>query len=374
MHVLFAGGGDERRLYPGLSIAESLRDMIPEVEITFAGSGRSDENRLVRSAGHRYIVAPSKPAPHSTLEAVRFVTDNVAGYLAARWMLREHQVSLVVGLGGAPAATVVRAAHSRGVPFVLVERDLEPTRTARKLADAAEAVCLAYEQTEPHLPIGARAIFTGAPGRPTFHRLHPRAKARAERHDDESVARYGFDERRITVLACGELNDAMPEALRLIGDRLRGWRVVHQTGEGCLVETEARYRAAGVDALVLAYMDEVASVIDESDILICGADGTSLAEAALAATPAVVVPFGGLESSQRENAAAGAHGDAIRVVHPEAGRLAESIAAAVSPLVDDAELRRRCALNAASQAHPGAPDAVAQVCCEALGALRAAAA
>lgn len=372
-HVMFAGGGDLRRLDPGLSIAEALRQARPEVEITFAGSGDSTERRLVRSAGYPYVVAPSQPPPHSTLEAVRFVTDNVAGFLAARWILREHQVSLVVGLGGAPAATVVRAAHSRGVPFVLVERDVLPTRTARKLGDSAEAVCLAFDATRPHLPIGARPVLTGAPGRPTFHRLHHVARERLERAEAGGMGPLGnpatpwIDEQRITVLGSPLLNETAPQALARMGARIAGWRIVHQAGEGAVVATEENYRAAGVEALVLSNVDEAACVIDESDVVICGADGATLAEVALAATPAVVVPLFVPGSSERENARLFASADGVRLVEAEGDRLPDAISLALGPLVEDAGLRRRYARSVLAFAKPEAARSIAAVCLQSLG-------
>ena len=72
------------------------------------------DHHLIRTAGFRHARVPSQPEPQNALHAVRFVTDNVAGYWAARWYLKEKHVSAVVGLGGASSAATVRAAISRG--------------------------------------------------------------------------------------------------------------------------------------------------------------------------------------------------------------------------------------------------------------------
>ena len=59
------------------------------------------------------------------------MTDNVAGYYAARRDLREQQIGLVVGLGGYASVPAARAASSFDVPYVLLEQnaDARPSHT-----------------------------------------------------------------------------------------------------------------------------------------------------------------------------------------------------------------------------------------------------
>ncbi|MGI9456736.1 MAG: glycosyltransferase, partial [Aeoliella sp.] len=116
LQVVIAGGGSPGHVYPGLAIAEALEARLPNVSLLFAGTGRPLERHLVRAAGYNYVPLPAKPAPHNPLEAVRFVTDNMVGFMAAGWMLREQQTSLVIGLGGFASAAAVRAAVGRGIP------------------------------------------------------------------------------------------------------------------------------------------------------------------------------------------------------------------------------------------------------------------
>jgi len=111
--IVVAGGGSPGHVYPGLAIAEALTEQIPGVSILFAGTGNSTERHLVRAAGYNYVALPAKPAPQNPFEAVRFVTDNVIGFCAARWMLGEQETALVVGLGGYASAAVLRAAVGR---------------------------------------------------------------------------------------------------------------------------------------------------------------------------------------------------------------------------------------------------------------------
>src|SRR5262245_29630975 len=113
-HIVFAGGATPGHLHPGLAVAAHLVARISAAKITFAVGRRGMDRHVIRAAGFGFAHVPSKPAPDNALSAVRFVTDNVAGYWAARWYLKESRASVVVGLGGASSAPAVRAAISCG--------------------------------------------------------------------------------------------------------------------------------------------------------------------------------------------------------------------------------------------------------------------
>ena len=87
------------------------------------------------------------------------------------------------------------------------------------------------------------------------------------------------------------LNEHMPRALGPAARSTAGWQIVHQSGEGQLQETERATATAGVDALVVAYIDEMAPVMFDSDLVVCRSGGTTLAELALAGLPAILVPY-----------------------------------------------------------------------------------
>ena len=73
---------------------------MPDAQVTFIGAGQSLEPHTVRAAGYNYAPIPCRSPSRHPLDVMRFVTDNVAGFWASRWFLKEQNVSLVVGLGG----------------------------------------------------------------------------------------------------------------------------------------------------------------------------------------------------------------------------------------------------------------------------------
>lgn len=354
-HVLFAGGGTAGHLYPGLAVAEHLSRRLPQAIITFAGGGAARERHVVRHAGYHYTMIPAQPAPQTPLAALRFVTDNVAGYCAARWMLREQQVSLVVGLGGYTSAAVVRAAVARGIPIILLEQNAIPGRTTRWMSRTSSMICAGFEEIRPHLDVQAPVTVTGNPARPAFEQLYARRKNSAVEHDETSR------QRRLVILGgaggARSLNETMPAVLKSLGDRIADWQIVHQTGEGQLAETEGRYRQLGVDALPVSFIDEVASVMFASDAVICRAGGTTLAELALAGIPALLVPYPrAADNHQAANAKVFQAAGACRLVDEpvHAGSLEKALTREVDGLLTDHALRQEMARNMHGLARPAA--------------------
>ncbi|MAT69041.1 MAG: undecaprenyldiphospho-muramoylpentapeptide beta-N-acetylglucosaminyltransferase [Planctomycetaceae bacterium] len=368
-HVLFAGGGTPGHIFPGLAVAEHLQRQMPHCDITFAGGGSARERHAVRSAGFHYTVIPSQPSPHNPLQALRFVTDNVAGYCAARWMLREQRVSMVVGLGGFTSTAIVRAAAARGIPVILMEQNAVPGRTTRWLSRAATLVCAAYEEVRPHLHVQAPVTVTGNPARIAFEELYRRVQQRKATRGDgpdlSLVTDQPYRQRRLVVLggAAGarSLNEAVPAALKKLGDRLHGWQVIHQTGEGQLQETEARYAQHGVQALAVTYIDEIASVLFASDLAISRAGGMTLAELALAGTPSVLVPYPqAIDNHQTANAKVFTAAGACRMIDEssQTGALDAALARELEPLLANQQMRTEMTRNIGRLARP---DAAAEV-------------
>ena len=49
--IVIAGGGTGGHLYPGIAVARELRRRVPEMAVTFAGTARGIESRVVPREG-----------------------------------------------------------------------------------------------------------------------------------------------------------------------------------------------------------------------------------------------------------------------------------------------------------------------------------
>jgi UDP-N-acetylglucosamine--N-acetylmuramyl-(pentapeptide) pyrophosphoryl-undecaprenol N-acetylglucosamine transferase len=330
------------------------------------------DRQTIRSAGFRFSPVPSQPAPKNALGALRFVTDNVAGYWAARWFLKEKRVSAVVGLGGAASAPAVRAAISRGIPTLMLEQNVLPGRVTRWLARSATTVCAGFDETRGYFPSAVPLVVTGNPARPAFEQIYRGLAHFAESSEQNVPVPFNSDQRRLIVIGgaggARSLNENMPAALARLGDRLDGWQVVHQSGDGQLQETVTRYRTAGVDALVVAFIDEIAPVMFASDLVFCRPGGTTLAELSLASVPAILVPYSRVIDDHLPNAEVFARAGAATIIDetdPDES-LEEQLVTQIDALVTNDEQRQKMATNMRRLARPGAAANVTNAICEML--------
>ena len=353
-HVVFSGGGTGGHLFPGLAVAERLRDAMPNPRITFCGTGKPFERQHVFAAGFQYRGFPCQPRPVTIREAWRFFKDHSRGIHMATDYIRSECVSLVVGLGGYASLPMARAASRCGVPTILLEQNAVAGRATRWLAPSASLVCLSIAQAKTQLSASVPVKVTGNPVRRRFievsrqfHTPHPK---------------------RLIVLGgsqgADDLNQSVPRALHKVRAHLAGWQIIHQSGSKSLAPTEQLYQKLSIDAKVTPFLEDLPDVLGGSDLAICRAGGTTLAELAVCAVPAILLPLPhAADDHQRINAAHYTrNGAAVTVGQGQLdGPIDEELGSRLMPLLDDDALRRAMVRGMSRQAIPHAAEDIAAI-------------
>ena len=342
---LIAAGGTGGHLFPGLAVADALRARDPEVRVVFVGTPRGLEGRLVPAAGYPLELLPILP-----LNAVGF-RRLVRGLLAlprafvrALALLRRLRPEAVLGVGGYAGGPVVLLASLLRVRTVILEPNARPGFTNRVLLPFVDRAACAYDETR-HL-FGGKGIVTGNPVRQAFTAI-----ARKEHRPPLGLLAFGGSQ------GSRRLNRAVVDALpRLPGpDRLR---IVHQTGEAERADVAAAYAAAGREAEVLAFVDDMPKRFADADFVLARSGATTCAELAAAGKASVLVPFAeAADDHQRQNARALEAAGAARMIE-EKDLSGPGLAQVLSELVDAPE--RLSEMEAASRGL-ARPDAAARV-------------
>jgi len=291
LYIAFAGGGTGGHLFPALAVADELRRRHPGA---FIGGTRGLETRLVPTAGFPLRTLPLSGLKGSTL-GKRLLAGSAAAIAVFRciaWFLARRP-NLVVGVGGYASGPAVLAAWILRVPTMLMEQNHFPGATNRWLAPRADAVCVPSDAAKARLHgIG---LVTGNPVRPEFAAIGPPP-------DGPRLGLLVFGGSR----GARSINRAMVGALPTLAAMTPPPRIVHQTGPD---EHDAVARAYGaypaLDADVLPFLDDMPKRLAESDLAVCRAGATTLAELAAAGRPAILVPFPhAADDHQRANAEA----------------------------------------------------------------------
>jgi UDP-N-acetylglucosamine--N-acetylmuramyl-(pentapeptide) pyrophosphoryl-undecaprenol N-acetylglucosamine transferase len=351
VRLVVAGGGTGGHLYPGIAVARELLRRHPDARVTFAGTTRGIEARVVPAEGFELDVIRSAGLKGKSIAArLRGVSLVPLGLLDAWRLLSRRRPHVVLGVGGYSSGPVVLAAALRRVPTMVLEQNAVPGLTNRALARVVRAAAVTYDETLAFFH--GRGFVAGNPVRSEFFAADDAARGTGSPRTARRVLVIGGSQ------GAHAINVAMVAAAPKLARERPGLELVHQTGPRDLAMVRDAYGRAGVAVRAEAFFDRMAAEMREADLVVCRAGATTLAELAAAARPALLMPFpGATDDHQRRNARVLVDTGAAMMVeeHELSGdRLADAIAAL---LADDA---RRRQMSAALRRF-ARPDAAARI-------------
>ena len=349
LRVVIAGGGTGGHLYPGIAVAREVLSRQPDAQISFAGTARGIEARVVPREGFALdLIRSGGLKGKSIVERARGAWLLPLGLVDASRIVSARQPDLVIGVGGYSSGPVVLVASLRGVPTMLLEQNAVPGLTNRLLARFVRRAAVTFDSTASFF--GSKAFVSGNPVRPEFFAT---AGSSTESAIDDQASGT-----RVLVFGGSQgahaINVAMVEAAAQLAASGSHLRLTHQTGERDVEMVRAAYRTAGLQAIVEPFLYDMGRRLGQADVIVCRAGATTLAEITAAGKPAVLVPLPtATDDHQRKNAEAlAARGAAEVLLQQEmtGAVLADRLLA----LAADRERRARMSAAARSLARPDA--------------------
>jgi UDP-N-acetylglucosamine--N-acetylmuramyl-(pentapeptide) pyrophosphoryl-undecaprenol N-acetylglucosamine transferase len=264
--------------------------------VSWLGTETGIENRLVPKAGIvldrlSFNGLRGKGLVGNALGALRLV----AAFGSSLRVLLRRRADAVLGMGGYVCFPGGWMARLLGRPLLLVNADAGLLLSNRALLPAARRIAFGFDG-DCARAAGAKAVVTGNPVRASIEAL------------PEPVARFAPRGGALRLLVVGGslgarvLNDCVPQAIALMPAGQRP-RVAHQTGEAGRDAVLGAYAAAGAEAEVLPFIDDMERRLGECDVVVCRAGAITVSELCAAGVAAVLVPFvASTTSHQRDNA------------------------------------------------------------------------
>ena len=292
--ALIMAGGTGGHIFPGLAIAEALRDKGWRVHwLGGAGSpsNPSMESQLVPPYGFAFETIDFSGVRGKSVVTLAFLPLRL---LKAFWqsiqLLRRVKPHVVIGLGGYIAFPAGMMAVLLGKPLVLHEQNSVAGMVNKILAQVADRVFTAFPN------VLKNAQWVGNPLRTAFTQ------------QEDPVARFASRSGPLRLLVVGgslgakALNSIVPQAIALIPIDKRPI-VTHQSGAKQIDELRANYSAAGVEATLTPFIDDTAGAFAEADLVICRAGASTVTEIAAVGAAALFVPFpSAVDDHQTSNA------------------------------------------------------------------------
>ncbi len=275
--ALIMAGGTGGHIFPGLAVAEALRERGWRVH--WLGAPASMESRLVPPRGF-----PLETIDFGGVRGKGLVTLALLPLrlLRAFWqalqVVRRVKPDVVVGLGGYISFPGGMMGVLAGNPLVLHEQNSVAGMANKVLAGVADRVFTAFPN------VFKKAEWVGNPLRAPFLKQPAPTERFAGRSGALRLLVVGGS------LGAKALNDVVPQALALIPEPQRP-TVVHQSGEKQIDALRANYIAAGVHAELTPFIDDTAQAFADADLIVCRSGASTVTEIAAVGAAALFVPF-----------------------------------------------------------------------------------
>jgi UDP-N-acetylglucosamine--N-acetylmuramyl-(pentapeptide) pyrophosphoryl-undecaprenol N-acetylglucosamine transferase len=275
--ALVMAGGTGGHIFPGLAVAEALRDAGWRVH--WLGAPHSMESQLVPPRGFAFEAVDFGGVRGKGLKTLAVLPFKL---LRAFWqslqVVRRVQPDVVLGLGGYITFPGGLMASLWGKPVVLHEQNSVAGLANKVLAQVADLVFTAFPG------VFKTGQWVGNPLRRAFTEQASPAQRFVGRTGPLRVLVVGGS------LGAKALNDIVPQALALLPAATRPV-VTHQSGAKQIEALRVNYAAAGVQADLTPFIDDTATAFAQADLVICRAGASTVTEIAAVGAAALFVPF-----------------------------------------------------------------------------------
>lgn len=275
--ALVMAGGTGGHIFPGLAVAEALRECGWRVH--WLGAPGSMESRLVPPQGFALETIEFGGVRGKGFKTLALLPFRLLKAFWQAWrVVHRVQPDVLVGFGGYITFPGGMMGKLAGKKLVLHEQNSVAGSANKVLAGVADRVFTAFPNAL------AKGQWVGNPLRAPFLQ-QPAPEARfAGRTGPLKLLVVGGS------LGAKALNDIVPQALALIPAAQRP-SVLHQSGAKQIDELRANYAAAGVQAELTPFIDDTAQAFADADVIVCRAGASTVTEIAAVGAAAVFVPF-----------------------------------------------------------------------------------
>jgi len=292
-HLVVMAAGTGGHVIPGIAVAREMQRR--GWTVSWLGTKTGMENKLVPPTG----------LPLDTIGFAGLRGKGAMGALTGGMrllkafgdclgILRRRRADAVLGMGGYVCFPGGLMASLLSKPLVLVNADAAMLLSNRSLLPVADRVAFGFDGASAQAT--KNAVVTGNPVRAEIEALPAPAERYAGRSGALKLLVVGGS------LGAKVLNETVPQALARLAPHERPL-VTHQTGAAQLDAVKAAYAAAGIDAEVLPFIDDMPRRLADCDLMLCRAGAITVSELCAAGVASILVPLiVSTTSHQRDNA------------------------------------------------------------------------
>jgi UDP-N-acetylglucosamine--N-acetylmuramyl-(pentapeptide) pyrophosphoryl-undecaprenol N-acetylglucosamine transferase len=287
MRVIIAGGGTGGHLFPGLAVAEELKNRDDSTEVIFVGTEYGIEARVVPREGYpiKFLRAEGLVGV-STVKKAKAIVTTFFSIADSYKIIQTVRPDIVIGVGGYASGAAMLTAYLMSIPTMILEQNSIPGLTNKILGRFVRAVCITYQESISFFP-KAKTFLTGNP-----------VRMQILKGDIESAYRlFSLERGLFTIFIFGgssgakSINMAIVNALNNMYDLKDKIQFLHQTGIRDYENIRESYRKTGFKGTITPFIYQMGEAYAVADIVVSRAGATTLAELTALGKPAILIPY-----------------------------------------------------------------------------------
>jgi UDP-N-acetylglucosamine--N-acetylmuramyl-(pentapeptide) pyrophosphoryl-undecaprenol N-acetylglucosamine transferase len=285
--VVIAGGGTGGHIFPALAVARELINVIADVQVTFVGTARGLEAKIIPREGYDIRFIRSEGLVGKNIcKTVRSIARIPLSMKDSYRLLKDIKPDLVFGVGGYSSGPVLLCAKMMGVPTIIHEQNTMPGLANKMLGKFVDTVAVTYHESIHFFPQD-KTYLTGNPVRAEI----------LKGNKDRGCKNFSLDSNCFTIFVFGgsrgahSINSAVSEALEYLEPLKDTIQFLHQTGESDCDSMKQTYLARRFRGTVIPFAYEMADAYAVADLIISRAGATTLAELTACGKAAILVPY-----------------------------------------------------------------------------------
>ena len=281
MRVIISAGGTGGHIYPALAIVNCIKEKEPDSEFLYIGT----HNRMERD------IVPKTGIPFVGIEMYGFNRKNLLKNFKTikclykskkqlKSIIKEFNPDIVIGVGGYITYPVITTAHKLGFKTFIHEQNSVAGKANLMMADCVDLIGVSLKSSMNEFPTN-KVIFTGNPCGENALKV--------KRIDKTTL---GFTKgKKLVVIVMGSLG--AENVHKFMKDNInkfdgKNYEVLYITGKNNYEDIKLIKHPSNVK--LLPYLDNLAGLFKDTDILITRAGASTLSEIIALKIPSILIP------------------------------------------------------------------------------------
>lgn len=360
MKVLLVGGGTAGHVSPLCAVYREILKKDSTAEVLYVGRTNGGENAMMESTGVKTKYTDVTPLRFSSVQSALKSFENLKRSIAqSEQILHEFSPDVILSSGGYVSYPILKVGQKMEIPYYLHESNRILGKVNRMFAKGAEAVLCGNPDLCSSLKLPNK-VFVGNPVKEEFFTTLKRSARRSLKIPQEaffllSVGGSGGAE------AINDLSVHIAKRMDKIGENCYYTHITGRRYYDSYLTHTSDLKSISKNFRVLPYTDRMAELLCAADTVICRAGALTIAEAAAAGTPALLIPSPNVKGNHQYKNALGAADAGFSYLIEESELAPDYVVSLIEKLYKDDTLRLSMKNAARKYSHPESAARIADI-------------